>query len=235
MPVESPFADVHRQMGADFNEYDGYVLPRAFGDIETEKTALNNGTAAFDLTSFARIMVKPLDGTLTEIINFGQDSAPAKNFWKWCGPLRVAATSSGYLVMCPHGQGREVISRLEDDPGVQYTDLSQKTAMIGIYGPEAVDTINRIIPFDISDIPPGGVKVLSLFMISVTLIRGSWAGVDGMEIMGPVSAVKLASSAVAKYHKRENIQPAGMRCLLDAMSENSRTQSADSGIFNSGS
>lgn len=59
----------------------------------------------------------------------------------------------------------------------------------------------------------------SFFMISVTIIRGSWAGVDGIELLCPVSAASLAAGAVAKYRDRENIVSAGADCLNAAMIE----------------
>ena len=60
--------------------------------------------------------------------------------------------------------------------------------------------------------------LMSFFMISITIIRGAWTDDDGIELICPASAAPLAAGAVAKYHARENITPAGMDCLLDAMS-----------------
>jgi glycine cleavage system aminomethyltransferase T len=54
-------------------------------------------------------------------------------------------------------------------------------------------------------------------MISVTALRGGWAGSDGLELICPTSAAGLAAGAIAKYHKQQNITPAGMDCLMRAI------------------
>jgi hypothetical protein len=40
-----------------------------------------------------------------------------------------------------------------------------------------------------------------------------------LELMGPVSTAGLVGGAIAKYHKKYSITPAGMECLLEAMRE----------------
>jgi aminomethyltransferase len=66
---------------------------------------------------------------------------------------------------------------------------------------------------------PQSVKNLSIFMMTITVLRGSWLGVDGIEIFGGATACKLAAGAIEKYHKREHITPAGMECLEIAATE----------------
>jgi aminomethyltransferase len=63
------------------------------------------------------------------------------------------------------------------------------------------------------------IKNLSIFMMTITVLRGSWLGVDGIEIFGGATACKLAAGAIEKYHKREHITPAGMECLEIAATE----------------
>jgi len=54
-------------------------------------------------------------------------------------------------------------------------------------------------------------------MIPLTMIRGSWLGGDGVELICPVSAAGLAAGAISKYRDKANITPSGMECLADAM------------------
>ncbi len=218
-------------MGANFAEYDGWRLPADFGDPAAERAAIENGCAAFDLSSFGRIALKDAgaEQAVGDLVG-NQTPLPADGQWLWAGPsadnkpLRIGRVKGGYLVLTPPKQRQKVLAAVQKNAyekqitGLSIADLTEKTAMLGIYGPGAAEAVNNILPFDISRIEPAGITVMSFFMISITIIRGAWTGADGIELICPASAAPLAAGAVAKYHKRQNITPAGMDCLVDAMS-----------------
>jgi glycine cleavage system aminomethyltransferase T len=96
-------------------------------------------------------------------------------------------------------------------------DITEQTGMMGIYGPEAFASVSKILPMDIGELTVGRMMSISFFMITVTLLRGSWVGLDGVELICPSSVGPMAAGAVAKYHKKANITPAGMECLEKAI------------------
>mgnify|MGYP000479040949 CR=1 FL=1 len=97
------------------------------------------------------------------------------------------------------------------------TNVTDKTAMLGLYGPGAIDSVKDILPFDISDLEHGDIRKMSFFMIPFTLMRGSWLNGDGLELICPATAGPLAAGAVAKYRHKKHLTPAGMNSLLAAM------------------
>jgi len=99
---------------------------------------------------------------------------------------------------------------------VEIDDLTEKTAMLGVYGPRSIDAVGNILPFEVSGIEEYELTEISFFMINVVAIRGSWVGIEGMELLCPASVGPMAIGALEKYHKRENITPAGMDCLETA-------------------
>ncbi len=218
-------------MGANFSEYDGWCLPKDFGDPAAERAALENGCAAFDLSSFGRIAIKG-DGAeqaVGDVVD-AQTPLPSDGQWVWAKLtpankcLRIGRVKGGYLVLTPPAQRQEILAAVQGSAdekqltGLSIADLTQKTAMLGVYGPRAAEAVNNILPFDISAVEPASITVMSFFVISITIIRGAWTGGDGIELICPASAAPMAAGAVAKYHERENITPAGMDCLVDAMS-----------------
>jgi len=102
---------------------------------------------------------------------------------------------------------------------VSVTNLTDKTAMLGLYGPGAIASVKDVLPFDISDLESGDMKRMSFFMISFTLMRGSWLNGDGLELICPATAGPLAAGAIAKYRHKKNLTPAGMNSLLSAMTQ----------------
>ena len=228
MPQSSPFEIVHKRMGANFGEYDGWSLPKDFGDPAAEDKALAESVAAFDLSSFGRITVKGAGGDelIAGLIKAGE--APDEGSWVCAGfddaggkNLRIGKIKGNYLVLTRPPMRQGIFEKMQGDAdgNVLVTDVTDKTAMLGMYGPRAVVAVNNILPFDLSGIEPESITIMTFFMISITIIRGSWTGADGLEVMCPIQAAAMAASAMAKYHDRENITAAGMDCLLKAMAK----------------
>lgn len=228
MVKTSPFDAVHRQLDARFEDYAGWSLPADFGDIEAELRAIEEHCAVVDLCSFGRITVK--GGAAKEVLNgiFAEKSGSfSADAWVWAKGVfdgaavlcRVVRLNGDYIVMTPPESREAVKKGLEAaaDGTVSVADMTEKTAMLGLYGPAAFESMRGVLPFDIDHLDAGDAGKFSFFMISFTLMRGSWLGADGLELICPAQAGPVAAGAVAKYRHKHNITPAGMECLLRAM------------------
>jgi aminomethyltransferase len=226
----SPLEGVHKALGANFAEYDGWRLPADYGDGPAEAEALAEGCAAFDLSSFGRITIKGAGcEALIDAILAGGSEECCDDKWIWASlraggdMLRVGKIGSGYILFTLPAQAETVLrlaqaSADEANLGdVKIADITAKGAMLGVYGPQAAKIANSILPFDIEGVGTGDIMKVTFFMISATIIRGSWTGADGIELLGPASVAKMAAGVVAKYRNRANITPAGMDCLKKAI------------------
>ena len=227
----SPFDSVHRQLDANFGEYAGWSLPADFGDVAGEADAIANHCAVVDLCSFGRIQVK--GGGAKEVVEavFSEQSGKILDeTWVWgkgdiggeviCRAVRI---NGEIIVMTQPEQVEIVFGALKNAAnGATINDVTEKTAMLGLYGPTAFESMEDVLPFDIDHLDPGDVDKMSFFMISFTLMRGSWTGGDGLELICPAAAGPMAASAVAKYRHKHNITPAGMDCLKAAMDKAER-------------
>lgn len=208
-------------------DYGGWRLPSGYGSIEAERQALKSHCAAFDLSGFGRVSVKGPDAAkLLGQMGFSDLPFRASQEWKWVNNgsqrYRIAALQSEYVVFSMPGV--EFISKIRNlaeksNLDVQIADLSEKTALLGLYGPQAFTSMSNLLPFEIDEMEPGAAMPMSFFMINFILLRGSWLDGEGLELMGPVSTAGLIGGAITKYHKKYNITPAGMECLLSAMGE----------------
>ncbi len=234
MAKSSPLEGVHKALGANFAEYDGWWLPSDYGDGPAEAEALQKGCAAFDLSSFGRITIKGAgsEALMNKLLAGGSEEC-CEGKWVWASlkdgqgeggdMLRVARLGAGFTVFTLPAQAETVLrlaqaSADEANLGdVKVVDITDKSAMLGVYGPQAARIADSILPFDIAGIGPGGIEKIAMFMISATIIRGSWTGADGVELLGPASVAKMAAGVVARYRDRANITPAGMDCLQMAI------------------
>ena len=242
MSYTTPFELVHQQLGATFGNYHGWKLPSDYGDPFTEAEAIYQNSCAFDVSSFGKIAVK---GTGSEKLIDKLTAAGTKELrdgtWIWsfaCNEngslvdiLRIGRTGDDYLILTSPAKREEMLSLIKNcaDDDIQIDDLTEETGMLGIYGPGAVEAVDGILPFDVSGIGKNGITKILVMMMSVTIIRGSWLGVDGIELLCPLFACRMAAGAVAKYHKEKNITPAGMDAMETAMAESSLPLSITAG------
>lgn len=220
MVKTTPLESLHLQLGAEFIEYYGWMMPGSFSGIENELAGLAATSAAFDLSPFSRISLSGSDSDKVITAAFPSLNPVCVDCWEWANGdknVRVAKTSNEYLIISHPGVSQSVYETLAEkarNSSANLSDRTDKTAMIGIYGPSSYPTLSRIVPLDISGISEqGSVLTVSLFMMSFTVIRGSWLGGEGVELICPNSAAKFATQAIEKYHKRENIVPAGVSCF----------------------
>jgi len=227
----SPFEQVHRQLGARFDHYDGWSLPADFGNATAEAAALESYCVAVDLCSFGRIQVRGsnIKNALNEMFteksgNINTDSwvwAKTKTLDKQDSVCRVVRTNGDFLLLTQPSETQAVCDTVNSvsGGGVEAFDVTHKTAMLGLYGPRAFDSMRGVLPFDIDYLDRGDAARMSLMMLSFTLIRGSWLAGEGLELICPAAAGPLAAGAVAKYRHKHNITPAGMTCLQAAMTK----------------
>lgn len=224
----SPFDSVHRQLDANFGEYAGWSLPADFGDVAAEADAIANHCAVVDLCSFGRVQVKGAGAKeVVEAVFSEQSGKILDETWVWVkGDIggevicRVVRINGEIIVVTQPEQTEIVFGALKNAAnGATINDVTEKTAMLGLYGPTAFESMEDVLPFDIDHLDPGDVDKMSFFMISFTLMRGSWTGGDGLELICPAAAGPMAASAVAKYRHKHNITPAGMDCLKAAMDQ----------------
>ena len=70
--------------------------------------------------------------------------------------------------------------------------------MLGIYGPNAIEAFDHIVPLGIAQMEPQSVKNLSIFMMTITVLRGGWLGVDGIEIFGGANGLQIGGRRYRK-------------------------------------
>jgi aminomethyltransferase len=205
--------------------YHGWRLPAHYESVDIEQQALEQHCAAFDLCGFGRVSIKGPDAAkLLHKMGLIDIPPQASQQWNWTKHgkqlYRVAAMRNEYILFSM--PGHEVLEKVRkaaahEKLDTQITDLAEKTAFLGLYGPKAFDSMSKLLPFDIDELTPGAAIPVSFFMMNFILLRGSWLGTDGLELICPISAAGLVGASIAKYRKKYDITPAGMDCLLAAM------------------
>jgi aminomethyltransferase len=223
----SPFQQVHERLGASFDQFDGWQLPSDFGNPQSEQAAIENHCAAVDLSSFGRISLKGPDGEeLAAKAGIRTKQPITEGRWQWAQQnsqtLRIGKILGEVVILTLPGQDQALLTILNriaeiQTPDTDVIDLSDNTAMLGLYGPSSIQSVTSILPFDPEPLEPGGILKISFFMMNLILFRGSWLDSEGLELLCPAAAGPMAAGSIAKAHQKHNITPAGMIALREAL------------------
>ena len=232
MPLATPFKAVHTQLGANFAEYAGWEMPSDFGDTNAELQSLNTHCAAFDLSCFGRITISSKAKELLGSIITEKSAKIFSDTWAWA---KIADTNGSVIdtVRIGRCEGKYIILTLPDSRKTIYdllynlnakdnfplSDITETTAMISLYGPNSYDIARKALPIDLSQLEANSIMEFDFFMMKLTILRGSWTGTEGLEVICPTQASGLAAAAIGKYRDRENITAAGMEALKTAMTQ----------------
>jgi aminomethyltransferase len=221
----TPLESLHKQFNAEFTEYYGYSMPGSYSQLLKELDGLRQRSAAFDLCAFTRLSVSGKDAGKLISTAMPEADMPLEKKWSWGTQdkkTRILNISGDYLLLIHPQISENILERINKIASrlkVNLTDKTDKTAMIGIYGPDSFATLKKIVPMDIDELEPGTVMNVSFFMMTFTVVRGSWLGSDGVELICPVSASKFAAQAIDKYQRQESIVPAGTVCFEAAFEQ----------------
>jgi glycine cleavage system aminomethyltransferase T len=232
----TPFESLHKRFNANFKNYHNWSLPADYSDTMLESEKLYSHCATFDLSSFGRIDIS--GSNAIELVKFLVSSNidqlnEKKSCWavianeKACivDIVRIIALKNSYLILTSPPK-REAVLKIAQASlqqlglaGVSICDKTEETAAISLYGPASFELAKQILPMNLEELGSVNVKELSLFMFNVIIIRGSWLGIDGIEIITSSKAASLAGMAIGKYEEKGMIKPAGMDCLNRAFLE----------------
>jgi len=220
----TPLKELHKQFDAEFTDYYGYSMPGSYSELSEELTGLRNCSAAFDLCAFSRVFVSGAESEQLILTALPYAQMPEDDAWSWGSQdkkIRIFNSGGVYTLLIHPQISENVIDKLNSHKMIDAVavDRTEKTVMLGLYGPSAYQTLSEMVPLDISGLGEGKVMIVSFFMMSFTVIRGSWLGTDGVELICPVNASKFATQQIEKYQRRQSIIPAGTMCFEAAFKE----------------
>ena len=80
---------------------------------------------------------------------------------------RVARLNGDFMLLTPPARDGAVQSVLEKRLGGAgtLTNITEKTAMLGLYGPNSFESMRGVLPFSIDELDRGDVSRMSFFML----------------------------------------------------------------------
>jgi len=179
----TPFTQKHLALGAKMAEFAGYNMPISYSGINDEHAAVRTNAGVFDVSHMGEFILKG-EGALDLIQRVtSNDASVLKNGHAQysCLPNETGGIVDDLLVYCVEKNKVYMLvvnaSNIEKDwnwivskntSGVEMHNISDKTCLLAIQGPNATKILQPLTQMDILNLP------------YYTFIKGVFAGVENV-------------------------------------------------------
>ncbi|HEY9178560.1 MAG TPA: glycine cleavage system aminomethyltransferase GcvT [Flavipsychrobacter sp.] len=182
----TPFTDKHIALGAKMAEFAGYNMPISYTGINDEHATVRKNAGVFDVSHMGEFILKGPDALdLIQRVTSNDASklnAPGKAQYS-CLPNEQGGIVDDLLVYAiePNNVYMLVVnaSNIEKDwnwiskhntKGVEMHNISDKTGLLAVQGPKAVEYMQELTDMDITNLK------------YYTFVKGKFAGVDNVVV-----------------------------------------------------
>ena len=204
----TPLHAAQAKAGAVFASFDGWYLPRAFGDWSREHAAAREGAAVVDRSNFGRLRITGADGldllnrlSTNNLIDLGPGEGASTvlttNKGRIIDLLLVARLGGELLVVTSPGAAEKVVEWIDlytfgEDIAVQ--DVTEETALLSVVGPSAGDLLGP----GVRSLGLYGACEIDIEGVLVRAVRTDAFGTTGYYILAPASQAEEAWDALAR-------------------------------------
>lgn len=180
---QTPFTEQHLALGAKMAEFAGYNMPISYSGINEEHNCVRNNAGVFDVSHMGEFMLKG-DKALDLIQRVTSNDASKLTNGKAqysCLPNEQGGIVDDLLVYCIEENKTYMLvvnaSNIEKDwnwiskfntQGVEMQNISDKTGLLAVQGPNAVKLMQQLTDMDITNLK------------YYTFAKGTFAGVDNV-------------------------------------------------------
>jgi aminomethyltransferase len=179
----TPFTQKHIDLGAKMAEFAGYNMPISYTSINEEHNTVRNNAGVFDVSHMGEFMLKgPNALDLIQRVTSNDASKLTNGKAQYsCLPNETGGIVDDLLVYCIEEGATYMLvvnaSNIEKDwnwiserntGGVDMQNISDRTALLAIQGPNAVKILQELTDMDITNLK------------YYTFTKGKFAGVDNV-------------------------------------------------------
>ncbi len=220
--LEGPLAQRHRELGATFAEFGGWLMPVSYAGTVAEHTATRNTVGLFDVSHLGKALVKGpgaaafVNSALTNDLNRIQ---PGKAQYTLCcnesggviDDLIAYYVSSDEIFLVPNAANTAaVVAALKDAApvGITITDEHRSYAVLAVQGPRSTEVLTELgLPTDMDYM---GYADAALDGVPVRVCRSGYTGEHGYELLPPWDSAGVVFDALLGAVKRADGQLAGL-------------------------
>lgn len=224
--LQTPLIDFHKSAGARLVDFAGWEMPVVYSGIIEEHHYTRQHATFFDVSHMGRVEFRGsgaeafLEHTCTRRIGdmqVGQSrySHACREDGGILDDIIVSKLETHFLVVCNASNREKLLGWWERQRrgfDVEMTDKTLETAMIAVQGPEAIETMDKLLPFTVSDLKRYYFKTGSAAGAEYYVARSGYTGEDGVEIILPAKFARMAITMLVNSSEEigRPIKPAGL-------------------------
>jgi aminomethyltransferase len=220
--LHGPLEDRHRELGASFAEFGGWLMPVSYAGTVAEHTATRNAVGLFDVSHLGKALVRGpgaaqfVNSTLTNDLD---RIRPGKAQYTLCcnesggviDDLIAYYVGPDEMFLVPNAANTAaVVDALKDaaPAGLSITDEHRSYAVLAVQGPRSTEVLTELgLPTDMDYM---GYADATLQTVPVRVCRSGYTGEHGYELLPPWDSAGEVFDALLDAVTRADGQLAGL-------------------------
>jgi aminomethyltransferase len=209
--LQGPLEDRHRELGASFAEFGGWLMPVSYAGTVSEHTATRNAVGLFDVSHLGKALVRGpgaaefVNAALTNDLNrIGTGKAQYTLCCTETGgvidDLIAYYVSDDEIFLVPNAANTAAVvaamqaSAKESAPGLTITDEHRSYAVLAVQGPKSAEVLAALgLPTDMDYM---GYADAEFSGVPVRVCRTGYTGEHGYELLPPWESAPVVFDAL---------------------------------------
>ena len=224
---KTPLHDINAQLGAVFDQYSGWLMPKNYGDQLDEYKTIRDNAGMVDLSHRGKLRlsgkeyIKFLQGMLTNDVN---KLEPGKGLYaalltpkgKMLADMKVYRHDEFVLLDLEPGLNekvRELLVKFRLSYRVSIEDVTESLALISVHGSNSGKLIRKVLDEEIPELSEYDFLKRDLLGSQLTIARINRTGEEGYDIfVGSDLAVRLWE-LLTKNGEEFGVKPVGLETM----------------------
>ncbi|OSC41820.1 glycine cleavage system protein T [Mycobacterium decipiens] len=220
--IQGPLQDRHRELGASFAEFGGWLMPVSYAGTVSEHNATRNAVGLFDVSHLGKALVRGpgaaqfVNSALTNDLN---RIGPGKAQYTLCctesggviDDLIAYYVGEDEIFLVPNATNTAaVVAALQAaaPSGLTITNLHRSYAVLAVQGPRSTEVLTSLgLPTDMDYM---GYADASCSGVSVRVCRTGYTGEHGYELLPPWESAGVVFDALVAAVSAAGGEPAGL-------------------------
>ena len=222
-PKKLPLDAAHRAMDARMAQESGWDVPLSYYGALDEAAETRRLASVFDISHVGRIRVRGRDATrlvaelcTTDVVHQEDDTVAYTLLLNESGGVladAIIARLEGFWLITVDPCNRQKVlghaAAVGADMSVKVDDQTEKGAMVAISGPGACEVLDSVLPEKPGDLARGSAKIGSMMIARYIVMRTSYAGMWGLEVILPKMFIAKAWRFITEKAGDKALKPAG--------------------------
>lgn len=210
--LQTPLNAFHHEHGARLVDFAGWEMPVVYSSIIEEHVFTREHCTMFDVSHMGRVEFRGPDAeAFLDRLNTRNIGSARPGMCRYSHVCRedggilddviVSKAEDHFLLVCNASNREKLLGWFDTQRSgfdVQISDHTLDTAMIAIQGPEAFETLGKLLPLPLDELKRYRFKTGNFMGAEYFVARSGYTGEDGVEIIIPANLAMTAVRMLAE-------------------------------------